>query len=273
MLTTFQHEDVIIGHLGNMQRTSYLYYVDGMLVDTGPPKMLQHVIPFYKQTEIDFVCLTHSHEDHCGTAPWLANECGIPVYAHKNAIDICSKPATYPRYRQFVWGLRDEGFPVQPIQETFQTRNYTWEVIETPGHAYDQVAYYNREKGWLFAGDIYVTPKTRLILSWEHIRDTMNSLQRVLTYDFDHMFCGHAGHVKDGKRMLQMKFDDLEEKKVEILYLHEKGWSVDEITKKLFPKHYPLIDLSEEEWHSKYIVETMIDGFASKETSTYKKEN
>ena len=77
--------------------------------------------------------------------------------------------------------------------------------------------YLHREKGWLFSGDIYVTPKTRLILSWEHIRDTMRSLKRVLAYDFEHMFCGHAGYVKDGKRALQMKLDDLEEKKEEIL--------------------------------------------------------
>lgn len=268
MLEMSQFDEVSIGRLTNMQRLSYFYYVDGMLVDTGPPKMLEHVIPFYKQTDIDFVCLTHSHEDHCGTAPWLANECGIPIYAHKNAIEICSKPATYPRYREFVWGLRNEGFHVEPLQEAFRTRKFTWEVIETPGHAYDQVAFYNREKGWLFSGDIYVTPKTRLILSWEHIRDTMESLKRVLTYDFEHLFCGHAGHVKDGKQKLQAKLDDLEEKKAEILHLYKKGLSVNEITQKLFPKHYPLIDLSEGEWHSKYIVETMIDGFASLEKTT-----
>ena len=263
MLTTSQFEEVTIACL-HLQRTTYFYYVDGVLIDTGPPKALEAVKPLYEQLEIDFVCLTHSHEDHCGTAPYLANQCGIPVYAHENAIEICSKPAQYPLYRQYIWGLRDEGFPVKPLDKTFQSRSYTWEVIETPGHAYDQVAFYNREKGWLFSGDIYVTPKTRLILSWEHIRDTMESLKRVLTYDFEHMFCGHAGHVKDGKRALQMKLDDLEEKKEEILDLYYKGWTVDEITKKVFPKHYPLIDLSGQEWHSKYIVETMIDGFAKK---------
>ncbi len=263
MLTISQFEEVTIACL-QLARTTYFYYVDGMLIDTGPPKALEAVKPLYEQLEIDFVCLTHSHEDHCGTAPYLANRCGIPVYAHENAIEICEKPAQYPLYRQYIWGLRDEGFPVKPLKKTFQSRSYTWEVIETPGHAYDQVAFYNREKGWLFSGDIYVTPKTRLILSWEHIRDTMESLKRVLAYDFEHMFCGHAGYVKDGKRALQMKLDDLEEKKEEILDLYYKGWTVDEITKKVFPKHYPLIDLSEQEWHSKYIVETMIDGFAEK---------
>ncbi len=271
MLETFQHDEVIIARLTNMPRTSYFYYVDGVLIDTGPPKMLENVIPFYKQTDIDFVCLTHSHEDHAGTAPWLANQCGIPIYAHENAIEICKNPEPYPRYRQYVWGIRDEGFHVEPLGKTIQSRNYTWEVIETPGHAYDQVAFYNREKGWLFSGDIYVTPKTRLILSWEHIRDSMESIERVLTYDFDDMFCGHAGHVPNGKDMLRRKLDDLEEKKAEILHLHRKGWSIEEITEEVFPKHYPLIDLSEEEWHSKYIVETMIHGFASVATSTSKK--
>lgn len=271
MFETLRYEELTMIRLSPHQRHSYFYYMDGMLIDTGPPNALTAVRPFLKNLDIDFVALTHSHEDHTGTAPWLANECGIPIFAHEKAIDTLRKPATYPRYRQLVWGLRDEGFHVEPLGKIMQSRNYEWEVIETPGHAYDQVAFYNREKGWLFSGDIYVTPKTRLILSWEHIRDSMESIERVLTYDFDDMFCGHAGHVPNGKAMLRMKLDDLEEKKAEILHLHQKGWSIEEITEEIFPKHYPLIDLSEGEWHSKYIVETMIDGFASIATSTSKK--
>ncbi len=44
----------------------YSFYVDGLLIDTGSPFLLNDYIPFFTKKPIDWVVLTHYHEDHAG---------------------------------------------------------------------------------------------------------------------------------------------------------------------------------------------------------------
>lgn len=266
MLEVIEHGDITAVKLKPHQRDVYFYLVDGMLIDTGTPNLQHKIIPFYQENDFDFACLTHSHEDHSGTGAWLVNQGEIPIYAHEKAVEVCKKPGDYPKYRQVAWGLRKEGFPVTPLQETVHSRNLKWEVIETPGHADDHVAFYNRENGLLFLGDLFVSPKTKLIMRHESIPEMMNSINRVLAYDFEAMFCGHAGYVANGKHLLKRKLDDLERKKEEILELYKRGYSITEIDQTLFPKNQTtiqLINASEHEFDSEHIVRSIINGFAA----------
>ncbi|MEW6275759.1 MAG: MBL fold metallo-hydrolase [Bacillota bacterium] len=50
----------------------------------------------------------------------------------------------------------------RPLGNEVRTGRYHFEVIETPGHSDDHVVLWLPEKGWLFAGDLFVseTPKT-----------------------------------------------------------------------------------------------------------------
>lgn len=258
-LTNEQHGvkmvELTLGH-----RSVFVYLIDGMLIDTGPVNSLDEMIPFYYENYIEFVCLTHSHEDHSGTGPWIEENLKVPIFAHKKAIPICRQPGDYPRYRQKLWGIRD-GFHAEPLKDVIQTKHYTWKVIETPGHADDHVSFYNQDTGILFSGDLFVAPKTKVIMDTESIPETMASLKRLLAYDFTAMFCGHAGYVEDGKRMLQMKLDDLENISGEIIHRYEQGYAMEEIRKQLFPKQYPLIDISNHEWDSMHIVRSVINAY------------
>ena len=58
----------------------------------------------------------------------------------------------------------------------------TWDVIETPGHAIDHLAFLNRETGQLFTGDLYCQEMTKVILREESIPTIIESLKRVLTF-------------------------------------------------------------------------------------------
>ncbi|MEH7236816.1 MBL fold metallo-hydrolase [Bacillus sp. JJ1562] len=235
----------------------FIFVTDGMLVDTGAQSYESNIIPFLQETSFDVVALTHSHEDHSGTAPWIQDNLNIPIYISPLGIEICSQPVPYPKYRQKIWGKRRQFNPL-PISETIQSRQKEWKVLHTPGHADDHIALLDGETGTLFSGDLYVSPKTKVIMSSESIPQIMESIRMVLTQDFNSMFCCHAGYIKDGKRKMQQKLEYLENLCGEVKKLYEKGLSFEEIDQKIFRKKYPITFISDGEWDSLHIITSII---------------
>lgn len=238
--------------------TVYVFLVDGMLIDTGPQCLLEDFIPFYEQHSFDLVSLTHSHEDHSGCGSWIKKNKNVPIYVHEKGIQFCRQGATYPLYRQMTWGSKE---PFQPIAigEKIQSRTLEWEVIYTPGHADDHVAFFNSETGKIFTGDLFVSPWTKVIMASESIQVIMNSIRHLLTYDFECMFCSHAGYVKDGRKRLEQKLDYLEDISSKTLQLYNNGFTIEEINNQLFPKKYPIIEFSKGEWDSLHIITSIIN--------------
>ncbi|WP_419883335.1 MBL fold metallo-hydrolase [Peribacillus sp. B-H-3] len=242
---------------GDVKMNIYAYLIDALLIDSGPASLLKDFIPFFEKEDIQQAAMTHYHEDHTGGARWLSENKHIPVFIHPMSIKTCSENAEYLPYRHQLWGDR-EGFQAKPLEAELHSENYSWEVLHTPGHSKDHMVFLNREKGMLFSGDLFVSPKTRLILKEESIPDIIQSIKHVLRYDFQEVFCGHAGYVRHGKKMFQKKLDYLETLNGDILYHCSKGLSEEEIHSLLFPKKYPLIEISEHEWDTKHIVSSVI---------------
>lgn len=256
----YQHNDVVCarGYVGKskFKMHVYVYLVDGMLMDTGPSRLAREYISFFKTQSISQVVLTHFHEDHVGNAPWLAKQ-GVKIYIHPNSISECEEKTKLPLYRGFFWGNRDK-FAVHPLGATLDTENKTWQVIETPGHSYDHVVFYDPSEGALFTGDLFVTCKTKMVLRVESIPQIVRSLQTVLQYDFKTVYCAHAGVVENGREMVAKKLDFLNNLKGEVLDLHQKGWSVPVINKKVYPDTAPLTYISGKEWSSEHIIRSII---------------
>ena len=70
----------------------------------------------------------------------------------------------------------------------------------------------------------------------ENIHQQIDSLKKVLTVDFDSLFCAHRPVPKNGKERIKAKLDFLENLKGYVLFLHNKGMSEKAITKKFTPK-------------------------------------
>ncbi|MDQ0200349.1 MBL fold metallo-hydrolase [Neobacillus ginsengisoli] len=259
MIHIFKKEGVtcVEGKVEKFGRSVYTFLVDGMIIDTGPQCLEAELIPFYKEHSFDLVGLTHSHEDHSGTASWIQENLNVPIYVHPKGIGICAQPCSYPEYRQLTWGVRKE-FLTMPLGETIQSRSQEWKVIYTPGHAEDHISLFHEETGRLFSGDLFVAPKTKVIMDGESIPVTMDSIRKLLSYDFESLFCSHAGYIQDGKRMMGQKLEHLENLCGEVEHLHKEGLSVVEIDKKLFPKKYPIVAFSEGEWDSLHIVTSIV---------------
>ncbi|MEH7353957.1 MBL fold metallo-hydrolase [Neobacillus drentensis] len=267
MIQVFTNEDVMclkgdIKSSGLILGTVYSFLVDGMLIDTGPQRLETNLIPFYENLCFELVALTHSHEDHSGLAPWIQKYRNVPIFVHPKGIRICAEPSPYPKYRQITWGVRSE-FNALPLGDVIQSRSQEWKVIYTPGHADDHVALLDVERGRLFSGDLFVTKKTKVIMDSESIPIIIDSIRRLLTYDFQALFCSHAGYIQNGKSMMKQKLDYLENLSGEVGHLYKEGCSIEEINQKIFPKKYPIVAFSEGQWDSRHIVSSIVSGISN----------
>lgn len=235
----------------------YSYAVDGILVDTGPSRFGREFAGFFRSQRPDLVVLTHFHEDHTGNAPWLEKQ-GVPVYIHPLAVDVCRKPARLPLYRRVFWGRRGEFCP-SPLAGTLEGKHGSWQALETPGHTPDHIALYSPDRGILFTGDLFVVPRTRLILRNESIPAIIRSLKLLLSKDFQTIYCAHAGVVDNGPGALGSKLDYLETLAGEVMRLYQQGLPVREIDRRLHTGTTLLSLISGREWSSEYIVRSIIE--------------
>lgn len=235
----------------------YCYVTDGLLIDTGGKTLYKQFASFLKEQDYDQVWITHHHEDHTGGAAYILNNRNVPIYMNQSSLANVRRKPDYQLYRQLFWGRRKK-FEAFPISDLMSSRNAKWNIIETPGHSFDHLTFLNRQTGQLFTGDLYVTPKTKVIMQDESIPTIINSLEKVLTYDFDDVFCQHAGFVKNGRNMLQQKKEYLLEIQQKILEFHNKGFTNKEIQQQLFPKRYPITTFSSGDWDSLHIIESVI---------------
>lgn len=177
---------------------------------------------------------------------------------HRKSIDLCKQPGDYPKYRQQTWGGR-KAFDALPLPETIRSQTQEWTVIETPGHAEDHVSFLNEKTGQLFSGDLFVAPKTKVIMDNESIPLIMDSLRKLLRYDFDSLFCSHSGYFENGREMIEKKLHNLEKLTVKVQSMRKDGLAIDEIKQKIFPLDYPIIGFSENQWDSRHVVTSILE--------------
>ena len=238
----------------------YSFYVDGLLIDTGSNSLAQEFQSFFQELPIEQVALTHAHEDHSGNAAWVQQQKGVPIYVHRESVAVCAEDGNYPLYRQALWGQRP-AFIAQPFGDTLETTSSTWDIITTPGHTTDHLSFYNRAIGAMFTGDLYIQTKTKVVLEEENIVHTLASLKKLLQYDFNEVYCCHAGFLADGRAKIIEKIAYLEELEGEVRKLYEQGYSVDETTKAIFRRDYPITKVSGEQWSSKHIITAFTNHF------------
>src|SRR5699024_5079336 len=108
-----------------------------------------------------------------------------------------------------ILGRRKQFNPLS-LSDRIQSRRDVWEVIHTPGHSDDHVALYHEATGRLFSGDLFVTPKPKVMMKSESVSTIKRSIRSLLQLNFTSMFCSHSGYIKNGRTMLQEKLDYLE---------------------------------------------------------------
>ncbi len=99
------------------------------------------------------IVITHGHFDHVGALRELKENLGIPAAIHPLEIEILK---TVPFQAQ-LFGMYAEEPPTPEKRltegDTIKAGNYTFKIIETPGHSPGSISLYSQEAGIVFTGD------------------------------------------------------------------------------------------------------------------------
>lgn len=119
------------------------------------------------------IVLTHGHFDHVSAARELADEWGVPIYAHPAEFPYLTGRASYPKPAvgagggMMSWlsplyprGPVDLGVRLRPLPDgELSDAMPGWRVIETPGHTPGHVSFFRTSDRLLLAGDAFCTTK------------------------------------------------------------------------------------------------------------------
>ncbi|HHY21750.1 MAG TPA: MBL fold metallo-hydrolase [Bacilli bacterium] len=239
----------------------YVYYVDGLLIDTGPPRAKEAVATFVAKVKPDKVFITHYHEDHSGNAAFLHEQFGIPIYTNKKTANIIKKKLPLPLFRRLTWGKASSSPVVSLIADKeIQTKNHRFQVVATPGHSDDHTSLIDEEKRILFSGDLFLAKKLHYSMKEESIPQLIHSIEHILTCQFDTLYCAHAGIIPNGQEALLEKKQFLESLVKQTIKLYEQGHEVKQIAKMLLPSQKMLYLFSFGEIAPTHLIRSIILG-------------
>ncbi|MEH7177586.1 MBL fold metallo-hydrolase [Neobacillus vireti] len=211
----------------------------------------------YTLTDITAILLTHNHIDHIGLVNTIVSTHSIPVYAHPYAKLILNRDPHYMKLRvEFFRKLylemgcgkfgetqaTDLRNPITigenkkihcEIQEITTNQLFGFEVLKIPGHAPDQVAFYNRECNWLFAGDLLIKhlPSNAMVepnidgTRTKSLAQQKQSLEKCLSLNADLVFSGHASIIEKPTNLIKERIKEIDEKASKYIPFIQSGIS------------------------------------------------
>jgi len=262
MLVTNNCEDVTQIKLSRYPETTPVsaYLVDGLLVDTGLAYTAEELTGFLQARKVKTVVNTHYHEDHIGGNHLLHERLGIEFFAHKIAVERINQPAKLYPYQELVWG-----YPVPTrvnvIGESISTDLHRFEVIHTPGHSPDHICLLERERGWLFAGDLFHSTHPVVARPEEDQKQIIQSLRLVIDLKPRLLFTAPANVVAEPESVLDGTVQYLEQLGQKIRELHNRGLTPPEIRREIFGDEHPAAARTQEQFsHLNLILGFMKDG-------------
>lgn len=229
---------------GKPKLAVHIYFIDGLLIDTGQSRMRKWVLKKTEKLNIEQIFITHHHEDHSGNIREIQKIHNCPVYASKLSAEIMKAPPQISFAQKMTWGDRAAYYDIIPKEDKIETANYCFEPIPIPGHAVDMQALYEPNKKWLFSADLYINSYIGYFLKNESIAEQINSLKKILDLELDEVFCSHKARLKQPKQQLKRKLDFLESFNAKVSTLYETGMTAEKIMKALKLKENWLVRIS-----------------------------
>ena len=245
MIHVEQHGPVLAirmarGFLGRPLAWTTAYWVDGLLIDTGPRCAAPELLKILSQLPVNQIVVTHSHEDNIGGLVDIhAHFSHAPIYASYHALNVIQEPTRLrlQLYRRLVWGVPKAIKQVRALDDvdnTLKTPSYTFRVIETPGHSRDHISLFEPTQRWLFSGDAFIGGIER---SWPRDSDlfsVIGSLQTLMSLRPERLFPSSGEVRRTPRPELAEKISILMRVSKEVSRLDAAGMSVDEIVTCLF---------------------------------------
>ncbi|MCU0447199.1 MAG: MBL fold metallo-hydrolase [Microscillaceae bacterium] len=235
LIKIHQYDDITYFELGYawygkpMVRV-YCYYLKGILIDSGQSNLQKGVLELFSARPIQKIVLTHYHEDHSGNAEVLRQAHQAQVLASPLTIQKISTKIPLKLYQIYSFGRVKPVKEATPLPDLIENQDFRLLPIPSPGHSADHFAFLDQARGCLFAGDIYLG-NIRMMRPEENIKQMIESLKRLLTYDFEVLFCAHNPKLSKGKSYLAAKLQHLEDFYGKVKVLQNQGLGVGQIIK------------------------------------------
>lgn len=217
------------------------------------------------------IILTHHHADHIGLVNQIVSKHPIPVYASPISIPRLKRDIHFLDMRiEFFsklyqemgcgeMGLAQVHFLKEAIQknkdqaltceinEIKEGNLFDFVVLPVPGHAPDQLAFFNQDHRWMFVGDLLIehiasnaivepdSNGNRMHTLSQHI----DSLRSVLAFHPLIVFSGHGKNITQPAQLIKKRLDRIEEKSARILSLIDSGVTTgSELAQFIYKKRY-----------------------------------
>jgi glyoxylase-like metal-dependent hydrolase (beta-lactamase superfamily II) len=219
------------------------YLLGNVLLDCGPPATARAVLEWLGSRTVDALLVTHHHEDHSGGAALLAARRGLAPHIHASGVALLAHGYPIELYRRLVWG-RPRPVEARPLTPVVDTGAVRLEVVETPGHTPDHVCFYDRSRGWVFTGDLFLGERQRYLRDDEDLEQTIASLQAATALPLARVFCAHRGPLRDGPAALGRRLQHLTQVRDQARALLAQGLPEAEIARRVVGPEGPLTWIS-----------------------------
>jgi len=165
----------------------------------------------------------------------------------------CSKKDTGSSF----WPIPSQ---VKEIGNSVSTKHFRFEVISTPGHCDDHICLFERSKGWLFTGDLWVITHPNVARPEENQGQIIDSLKKVKDLMPRALFPASRGNkvVADPVPVLEETIHYLEDVGHRVKKLNDKGLSPDKIMQQIFGNDSPLAEFTQQQFSSLNLVKSYL---------------
>jgi glyoxylase-like metal-dependent hydrolase (beta-lactamase superfamily II) len=226
--------------LGRPLAWTTAYWVDGLLIDTGPRCAAPELLKILAQVEVTQIVITHGHEDNIGGLEDVrARFPTAAVFASYHALPVLAEPTRLhlQLYRRLVWGVPKAIKHVRPLDDmdnVIRTRDYLFRVVETPGHSRDHIALFEPTQRWLFSGDAFIGGAERTWPRESDLFGVIGSLQMLVNLRPERLFPSSGEVRRTPRPEIAEKIAGLLRLAKEVDRMAALGMNTDEMVSYLF---------------------------------------
>lgn len=216
------------------------YWVDGLLIDSGPRCAAPELLRILKQVPVEQIVLTHGHEDNIGGLAALA-ACypGIPIYASPRTISLIQDPTSLKLrfYQRFTWGVPEAVQNItslDAIGNELRTAHHSFRTLDTPGHSRDHVSVFEPQYHWLFCGDAFIGGREQSCTEEFDLLTSIGTLHTLLSLRPDRLFPASGNVRRSAQAEISEKIEYFRWLIAEVARLEATGQTVEQSVTALF---------------------------------------